>query len=154
EEAINNRDINVLVQCNVGDGYPDSYVVKSGKNQGTRNHIIKARLLKISWAKVGDKEFNFSSDDESTATNANSSVPVTSQQPQQANIDETEAIEQQQASMKPDDQSQNNNVVTKFAFADVVKLSRKDPDYEAKMQALFEQGYGWDRDDKVWRIAA
>jgi len=55
KDAINDRDHKVLVRFKVGDGVASSYEVKSGDNAGNRNHLIKSRLLQISWAKIDDE---------------------------------------------------------------------------------------------------
>ena len=52
KDTINDRDSKVLVRFKVGDGDATSYEVTSGDNKGNRNHCIKGRLLKITWAKI------------------------------------------------------------------------------------------------------
>lgn len=55
-DAINDRDTKVLVRFNVGDGDAHSYDLPAKRDQpAVRRHIIKGRLLKITWAKVGDE---------------------------------------------------------------------------------------------------
>ncbi len=153
KESINDRDTKVLVQFNVGDGTPSSYEVTKGKNQGNRNHLIKARLLKIRWAKVGDKVFSFETDDgaddkpnqsdqQEDASKQSSPIANDEQKPDDQPVD-TESEEQSHDINKTHDEP-----------AETIKLDRQDPDYEAKMQELYDNGYEWDRDNKAYRKAA
>lgn len=63
-DAINDRNAKVLVRFKVGDGSASSYLVRSGDNAGNRNHIIKSRLLQITWASInGDVVLSTKKDD-------------------------------------------------------------------------------------------
>ncbi|MEN8131246.1 MAG: DUF3577 domain-containing protein [Pseudomonadota bacterium] len=130
KDAINDRDTKVLVRFNVGDGEATSYEVTSGENKGQRRHNIKARLLKITWAKVGDEVLDLGLDD-AHATPADSKTE-TQQQPSGGN--------------KP--RSWEDTI------GDVVKLSGDDPFYVRKMARLKALGYQWHSERQEWHKAA
>jgi hypothetical protein len=74
-DHINNRDTKVLVKFNIGDGQGDSYEATKGNHVGERFHLIKGRLLKITWAKVGDTVVIERNRDESESHQAKSTSP-------------------------------------------------------------------------------
>ena len=82
KDAINDRNIKVLVRFKVGDGEATSYEVKSGNNKGKRNHVIKSRLLQITWAKINgqvvlEPPVSIKSDTPSAETQQSEQQPVT-----------------------------------------------------------------------------
>lgn len=128
---INERNTKVLVRFNVGDGEATSYELTQGENQGQRRHQIKSRLLKITWAKVGDQVIDLGLDDDSKATPADAT---------------TEAQQPPAEDNKP--RSWEDTIGT------VVKLSEDDPYYMRKMARLKALGYQWHSERQEWRKAA
>ncbi len=140
QEAINDRNSKVLVRFKVGDGEASSYEVKTGDNKGNRNHIIKSRLLQITWASIngevilnmagheGGNEFPDNADRSPAPASTGNDAPAdTPAQPAA---------------------TQNSELV------EVVKLDRKDPDFATRRAQLKESGYKWDKDGMVWRLQA
>jgi len=59
KESINNPDRKVMVRFKIGDGVPDSYVTK---DNNIRRHIIKGRMLNITWASIDGQVVQFDLD--------------------------------------------------------------------------------------------
>lgn len=143
KEAINDRNSKVLVRFKVGDGEASSYEVRSGDNKGSRNHVIKSRLLQITWASI------------------NGEVVL-----KMAGHEGDDAIPLDEAQHSPANASTGNNTPTDtpaqpaaaqsqdVGLADVVKLERDDPDFISKRTQLKESGYRWDSSEMVWRRQA
>ena len=129
KEAINDRDTKVLVRFNVGDGAAESYEIKRGENQGQRRHQIKGRLLKITWAKVGDQEVYLGLSDDSEST-----------QPPANTLSE------------PSDETKPR--FWKDTIGDVVTVAEDDLYYDRKIAYLQENGYQWHGESGDWRKAA
>ncbi len=142
KEEINDRDSKVLVRFKVGDAEATSYEVKSGDKKGSRNHVIKARLLQITWASIngevvlnmagheGGNEFPDNAERSSAPASTGNNTPTNTPAPPAA--------------------AQSQEVES----ADVVKLERDDPEFAAKRAELKAAGYRWDKDDMVWRRQA
>ena len=126
-DEINNRDSKVLVRFKVGDGTPDSYEVQSGDNKGKRNHVIKARLLQITWAKVNGVVV-LQPDDSSGGDDS---------QPSPESMGES-AGEDQPAAESPVQRPTS------------VQLDPNDPEFEVKRTRLKKSGYRWDREQAAW----
>lgn len=144
EKSINDRDSKVLVRFKVGDGTASSYEVKSGDNKGKRNHVIKARLLQITWAKVNGDVVLQPAETEgdprvsgSDPSGAGDEAAVESQASVQAADDETQPSSQQEPPQRPAK----------------VELDPNDPHYEVKRTRLYEQGYRWNRDQAAWVLS-
>ena len=108
KEDINDRNTKVLVRFNVGDGEATSYELTQGENQGQRRHNIKGRLLKITWAKVGDQVIDLGLEDEEATP-----------QPTEAEVQQPQADDNQPRSWED-------------TIGNVVKLSEDDPYYDEK----------------------
>ena len=130
KDDINDRDIKVMVRFNVGDGEATSYEVTGGDQQGQRRHQIKGRLLKITWAKVGDDVLDLGLEDESATT-----------EPAETHFDEPQTTD-----AKPR--------FWKDTIGAVVTVARDDPYYARKIAYLEAQGYQWQDEEQAWRKAA
>lgn len=130
KENINDRDTKVLVRFNVGDGEATSYELTQGEQKGQRRHNIKARLLKITWAKVGDQVIDLGMADEEATP-----------QPTETDAQQPPAKDTQPRSWKD-------------TLGDVVKVSDDDPYFDRKTAYLEAQGYQWHSERQEWRKAA
>jgi len=138
EADINDRASKVLVRFKVGDAMADSYEVKSGENKGKRNHVIKARLLQITWAKVNGVVVLQPADSTNTDEDQRSTESVNGSADQQqpavdASVEEPSSADQQSA-QRPTS----------------VELDPNDPEFEVKRTRLKKAGYRWDRDQAAW----
>ncbi|MCF6256191.1 MAG: DUF3577 domain-containing protein [Gammaproteobacteria bacterium] len=124
--TINDRNSKVLVRFKVGDGNATSYEVKSGQNKGQRNHLIKCRLLQITWASI------------------NGEVVLKPAESDQQGQD-TESAEQQPAEQLPT--SVTPSVPT---LKETYVLDQNDPDFMPKRKWLIKQGYQYDSLNNVW----
>lgn len=127
EETINDRGSKVLVRFKVGDGEASSYKVQSGDNKGNRNHVIKSRLLQITWAKV------------------NGEVVLKP-------ADSTDADEGQSSSESTGNPSGDNQSAADTLGQPPVELDPNDPEFETKRARLKKAGYRWNRDQAAWVI--
>lgn len=127
-DAINDRDTKVLVRFKVGDLTADSYETTSGDNKGKRNHLIKSRLLRITWAKVGDTVIDLGLADEPASQ---------SETPSQALGASDGYVDK-----KPEP------AVTQFG--EVVYLERDASNFKEVRNQLKDLGYRWDVDTKSW----
>ncbi len=128
QDAINERDTKVMVRFNVGDGEATSYEIQRGDNQGQRRHQIKGRLLKITWAKVGDQEIDLKLTDDTDSDKAGTSDTVSADNPKPRTWRES--------------------------IGEEVAVAKDDPDYDRKIAYLEAQGYQWQDDKQVWHKAA
>ena len=122
-ESINDRGRKVLVGFKLGDLYPETFTYKSGDKEGQTGVSLKARLLRIDWVKI-DGETVY-------------------QREQLA----------QEGQAGEDTEAQGTDQPAPGGQADPaeVRLSKDDPDFEAKKARLKERGYRFDARDKVWR---
>ncbi len=128
-DAINNRDTKVLVRFKVGDLQAESYEVASGQNKGTLNHLIKSRLLKVTWAKIDNTVVDLGLDDENKESNDQSAT----------------------TSVAVSDPEQSGNEKGPISdFGEVVHLERDDPNFKQTRMKLKELGYRWVLDEKAW----
>lgn len=144
EKSINEWETKVLVRFKVGDGTPDSYEAQSGKNKGKRLHVIKARLLQITWAKVNDDVVLQPAETEgdprvsgSDPSGAGDEAAAEPQAPVQAAGADTQPSDQQEPPQRPAK----------------VELDPNDPEFEVKRTRLKKQGYRWNRDQAAWVLS-
>jgi hypothetical protein len=138
KDAINDDNKKVMVRFKVSDGRPDSYVTKDKKTgQDVRRHVIKGKLLNITWASIDGQEVQFELDNESDGVDE--SQPDDSQQADQS-------ANAQQAS--DDDQQSAKSLFDEFD--ELMKLDRDDPLFIAKKDELKSLGYRWDSSEKAW----
>ena len=130
KEAINDRNRKVLVRFKISDEEPSSYM--AGENN-QRRHVIKGRLVLITWASL-DGEVIFIS--ETSNETADSDVDAEAEH----SMDDT-----------PDQTDQGDTQPETEALPDTVKLDKNDPDFMVMKARLKEQGYRWDSQEKVWR---
>ncbi len=142
KEAINDRDSKVLVRFKVGDGEATSYEVKSGDNKGNRNHIIKSRLLQITWASINGEVVLIMAGHE-----GGDAIPDETQRPT-ANVSTGNNIPTDTPAQS--EVSQHQEVQT----PDIVKLDRNDPEFATRRELLKKSGYKWDNNEMVWRRQA
>ena len=140
--AINDRDTKVLVRFNVGDGTAESYEVQGGENKGQRRHLIKGRLLKITWAKVGDEVIDLGQDEDKDSQ----------AQTQQPAMNESQDGPQEEQSLQASGASD-----WEASLSESVTLFKKDPDFAVKRDRLNALGYSctrWDDQHLYWTKAA
>ena len=63
KDAIEDKDTKVLVGFKVGDLYTETFTYKSGKKAGQMGVSLKARLLRIHWAKVNGERWPLPSEE-------------------------------------------------------------------------------------------
>lgn len=128
-DTINSRDVKVLVLFKVGDMMADSYETTSGDNKGKRNHLIKSRLLRITWAKIGDTVIDLGLDD-----NADDSVS------RSETLSPAPFVHIGDKKPEP--------AITQFG--EVVYLEKDAPNFKEMRNQLKDLGYRWDVDTKGW----
>jgi hypothetical protein len=140
-DAINDRGTKVLVKFNVGDGEGGSYELTKGE----RRHLIKGRLLKITWAKVGDVELDMRKDESEGNQAANT--------PPEGADDSTDAgaTSDTQAADTTDSGGAESWEDT---LGETVKLDKNDPEFMSKKSRLKERGYRWDKANQQWMLKA
>ncbi len=130
KDDINDGSKKVFVRAILGDGYPDSYVTKD-KQTGAevRRHVVKCRMLGITFASIDGQEVQFELDDDDDQ----------SQDTPQQNV----------AGDHKDAPSNFNDEQDEF-----VKLDRNDPEFLAKESKLKTLGYYWDTSVLAWHKPA
>jgi len=146
-DTVNDRDHKVLVRFKVGDGVPDSYEVKNGDHKGQRRHIIKSRLLKITWAKIDDE-----------VVLESSPLDAQSEQAENREVNDTAATPAESgskfagASGNGDTvEGESSNPPEVKELPATVRLRQDDPKFDAKKARLQQLGYKFDDDAHVWR---
>jgi hypothetical protein len=137
-DAINDRDTKVLVSFNVGDGEGGSFELTKGEHKGERRHLIKARLLKITWAKVGDVELDMSEGEQAASTPSEGDAEAKSA----SNIQAADTTDTGGAESWED------------TLGETVKLDKNDPDFMSKKSLLKERGYRWVGANQQWMLKA
>ncbi len=127
-------DAKVMVRFKVSDGVPESYQAKDGQLR----HIIKCRLLDITWASIDGQEvqFEIEIDEES---------------------EEQEQVQPATTSAAPSSQEQTAQPESLFSddeLDEFVKLDRDDPLFFQKKDELKSLGYRWDSREKLWHKPA
>jgi hypothetical protein len=140
KEAINDYNTKVLVRFNVGDGEATSYEISSGDNKGQRRHCIKARLLKITWAKVGDDVIDLGLDE---AADDAGTMPAGS-----------DGEAPQRLTPSPAEAAVVNKPRWEDTLGDVVNVEEDDPYFVQKTARLQKLGYRWHSESREWRKAA
>ena len=130
KDAINDRNTKVLVRFNVGDGEATSYVPR-GAEQEQRRHQIKGRLLKITWAKIGDEVLDLGQDKAETPVDHSA-----------GHCSGTEDLPEGKPKRWED------------TLGDTVRLDSKDPHFLKKVNRLKEVGYIWDSTENLWHREA
>ncbi|MCP3871219.1 MAG: DUF3577 domain-containing protein [Gammaproteobacteria bacterium] len=137
KNAINDRDTKVLVRFNVGDGEATSYELTQGEQKGQRRHHVKARLLKITWAKVADEVIDLGLEDDADTTPAEADGKAQSQTAQASN--EAPAV---------------HKIRWEDTLGNIVTLDRDDPYFLQKTARLKKLGYCWNDEHQEWRKVA
>jgi len=130
KDAINDRDKKVLVRFKVGDSEASSYEVKSGDNKGKRNHLIKSRLLQITWASI------------------NGEVVLQAAQPDQS-------VDNQQADGQPAKSQQSTEQQPGKQLPVIVELDQDDSNFTDKKADLESSGYclnSLDGNIQIWKL--
>ncbi len=122
KDAINDDAKKVFVRVKLGDGYPDSYVIKDNKTgEETRRHVIKCRLLGITYASINGVEVEFASDaDDQGAHSGEQNASPTLFHFNEGDLDEYMVLEE------------------------------NDPAFEEKKKELVSLGYAWDSTESAW----
>ena len=122
-----------MICFKVSDGRPDSYVTKDKQTgQDIRRHVIKCKLLDITWASIDGQAVQFELDSDDDDQESDQSLPVSSDQV-------TDDVKTNIQSLFSDDE-----------LDDYVKLDRDDPQFMAKKSELKSIGYRWDTNEKAW----
>jgi hypothetical protein len=133
KDDINDDNKKVMICFKVSDGRPDSYVTKDKQTgQDVRRHVIKCKLLDITWASIDGQvvQFELDSDDDD-------------QQTSQSQQDSGDHI-------NDNDQTNVQSLFSDDELDDYVKLDRDDPQFMAKKSELKSIGYRWDTNEKAW----
>ncbi len=121
-DAINDRDTTLLTGFRLGDLYAETFTYEKGDRAGETGVSLKARLLRIDWMKVNGET-------------------VYQRPKREASPDgETPTQSEEAPPIEPE------------PLPAEVRLSKDDPDFEAKKAKLKEQGYRFDGREKVWRL--
>lgn len=142
-DMINDRDTKVLVRFKVGDMLADSY-----ETQGKSYHVIKSRLLRITWAKIGDTVIDLGLDDADEPASQ-------SETPSQAPVASAGCSGNQQVQfihIGDKQQPAATQVATEAVtqFGEVVYLEKDAPNFKEMRNKLKDLGYRWDVDTKGW----
>jgi len=149
EDEINDRDSKVMVRFNIGDPQPNSYTAKSGTREGQLCHVIKGRLLKITWAKINDEVLNIVESDDNVST----SEP--DQQQADASNDNAQPVQSTVETQSAESVPESDDIQTwETQLSNVVKLDKDDPNFKTKRVKLKDLGYRWNNDEKAWHKAA
>ena len=133
KDDINNDNRKVMICFKVSDGRPDSYVTKDKQTgQDVRRHVIKCKLLDITWASIDGQvvQFELGSDDDSQKTDQSQQVTGNS--------------------FADGDQTNVQSLFSDDELDVYVKLDRDDPLFMAKKSELKSIGYRWDTNEKAW----
>lgn len=143
----------VLVGFKLGDLYAETFTYEKGDKAGQTGVSLKARLLRILWAKI-DGEVVYRAPHETPESQESEGAGQPTFEPmdhaEATPSDETQSgctldgecdAEQSQASP-----AQSNPE----SLPSEVSLSKDDPEFEQKKQALKDQGYRWNKDRQSW----
>ena len=133
KDDINDDNKKVMICFKVSDGRPDSYVTKDKQTgQDVRRHVIKCKLLDITWASIDGQvvQFELDSDDDDQQSDQS---PLVSAGP-----------------VAEDDKNTIQSLFSDDELDDYVKLDRDDPQFMAKKSELKSIGYRWDTNEKAW----
>ena len=133
KDDINDDNRKVMICFKVSDGRPDSYVTKDKQTgQEVRRHVIKCKLLDITWASIDGQVVQFELD---------------------SDYDGHQTDQSQQVSGDSFADGDQTNVQSLFSDDELdvyVKLDRDDPQFMAKKSELKSIGYRWDTNEKAW----
>lgn len=119
----------VLVGFKLGDLYAETFTYEKGDKAGQTGVSLKARLLRILWAKV-DGEVVYR-------------APHESPESQESDDDGQPASEPME----------HDNTPVSESLPTEVRLSKDDPEFEQKKQALKDQGYRWNKENQSWSLS-
>lgn len=120
----------VLVGFKLGDLYAETFVYESGEKAGQTGVSLKARLLRILWAKV-DGEVVYRAPHESPESH--------------------ESEDEGQPASDPMEM-EGDNIPVSESLPTEVRLSKDDPEFEQKKQSLKQQGYRWNAERQCWYL--
>ena len=133
KDDINDDSKKVMICFKVSDGRPDSYVTKDKQTgQDVRRHVIKCKLLDITWASIDGQVVQFELDSDDAG--------------QQTEHAENLADDNQTS----DEQTHVQSLFSDDELDEYVKLDRDDPQFMAKKSELKSIGYCWDSNEKAW----
>lgn len=131
KEAINNPNQKVMIRFKISDSVPDSYLTTDRTSgEEVRRHIIKCRLLDITWASIDGQIVQFELDQED--------------EPQ---------LDNQTSISNPVSDSNQSTDVSLFdgeKLGEFVKLDPDDALFVAKKAELKAMGYCWDSNETAW----
>ncbi|WP_299314984.1 STY4534 family ICE replication protein [uncultured Halomonas sp.] len=129
----------VLVGFRLGDLYPDLFTYERGEKKGETGVSLKARLLKIHWIKInGEMVYKAEKVDDTKSHDERPESSTSQQHPSPA--------------MAVAERDCNDDL--EDLLPEEVRLSKDDPDFFRKKEALKARGYRFDGNDKVWRLKA
>lgn len=123
----------VLVGFKLGDLYAEPFTYQSGEKQGQTGVSLKARLLRITWAKIDGQDVYRSSYDQEANTGMGEEGESSASEPM--------------ASTPEDTHNKRSD-----SLPEEVQLSKDDPAFEQRKTELKQQGYRWDAEHQVWRL--
>lgn len=146
KDAINDDKKKVIIRFKVSDVRPDSYLAKDKKSgQEVRRHIIKGKLLDITWASIDGQEVKFELDNDDDEDQPKMDAPNSD------GIDQSDNNEaSQQSNATPVDEDQSKSFFSDDELSESVKLDRDDPDFIGKKDELKSLGYRWDSNNSAW----
>ena len=122
-----------MICFKVSDGRPDSYVTKDKQTgQDVRRHVIKCKLLDITWASIDGQVVQFELDSDKDDQQSDQSMQDSDNQ------------------VANDDQANIQSLFSDDELDDYVKLDRDDPQFMAKKSELKSIGYRWDTNENAW----
>lgn len=126
----------VLVGFKLGDLYPETFTYKSGDKQGQTGVSLKARLLRITWAKVDGVDVYRAPQETEAEALTGEVLPASA------------SVESVSASVVSENAAEDSPA----AWPNEVRLSKDDPAFEQRKAELKQKGYRWNAGDQVWRL--
>ena len=126
QDVINDRSRNVFASVRLSDLTVSSFVYQKGERKGETGYAIKTRLLAIESLAIDGNVVYRRSEDPAVKTKADSAKQV--------------EMGQANGALEPE-------------RPEIVRLSKDDPAFEEKRQALVQAGYRWDRSQRYWAWA-
>ena len=123
DEGIDPDQVRIMATAKIGDLELKEFTYKKGPKAGQPGFGLKGRLLQIEHVRVNGIPFDFGDDDA------------------------VQRGDQQQTG------SSAASVASDSPEPAMVKLSKDDPDFLRKKEALKRRGYRWDPEQTAWRLA-
>lgn len=147
KDAINDDNKKVMIRFKVSDVRPDSYLVK-GKKTGeqVRRHVIKGKLLNITWASIDDQDVKFELDNDEDEKEDQPAMDSSAS-------DDANQSDDNQNDQQPTASTAQGNDERFFSdeeLSETMKVDQDDPDFLGKITELQSLGYLWDSNNTAW----